>query len=150
MALDRPKEAFMALARGAVPGIDYKTLYRARVLRQHPNLRRVDVQPDDARLPTMTNIPLRVGIPGLELDIPVGHYVLVGWERLDLPYATLWEPGTQGVVPRRTTLHSVLVELGGRANPVTGGFVHGEGKDPYTGLPYWMLGVTSDTVKGKK
>ena len=150
MALDRIKEAFMVLARGAVPGIDYKGHYRARVLRQHKSLRRLDVQPDDPRLPPMSNIPLRVGVPGLEVDIPPGHYVLVGWERPDLPYATLWESGTLGVVPKRTTLHAEMVELGGRANPVTDGLVHGTGKDPYTKLPYWMLGVTSTVVKGKK
>lgn len=160
----RLKGAFQALAYGAVPGIDYMGLYRARVLKQHASLNRVDVQPEDPRLPPMANIPLRVGAPGDRYKLathPGGQprvplYVLVGWERPDLPFATLWEsankvlPG-QAVAVAERAIEAEHVSLGAaELNKVSDGVVHGSGTDPYTGLPYWMLGVTSKVVGAKK
>lgn len=42
------------------------------------------------------------------------------------------------------------VELGSSGLGDTDGLVHGSGSDPCTGLPYWMLGVTSGVVRGEK
>ena len=117
MVLDRMKLALSALARGAEATIDYKALYRAKVLRQHPNLRRLDLGPVDARWPPMSNIPLKVGVPGLEVTIPPGHMVLLGWENGDpeLPYACLWDAGPSGAgtLPLKLTINAKIVELGG-------------------------------------
>jgi hypothetical protein len=151
-SLGRVKGSFVALARGANPNVDYLAPYRARVLKQHSNLRRVDVAPEDPRLPQMSNIPLEVGVPGAEVTVLPGHWVVVGWKggRPDRPFASLWESGEQGTKPVKTTFHASTVELGGNVTPITDGVVTGQGKDPYTGLPYWMLGNSSAVVGAKK
>jgi hypothetical protein len=148
--LDRPKGSLAALS-GVCPTIDYQRLFRGKVLKQHPNLRRVDVQPDDPRLPPMSNIPLRVGVPGLDVTLTPGHRLAIGWEdgQPDRPMTALWEPGTQGTTPVKETFHADVIELGGPVTPIKDGVVTGQGKDPYTGLPYWMLGNSSTTIGAK-
>lgn len=152
MALDRLKAAFVALARGAQPTIDYLAQYRVKVLKQHDNLRRVDLQPEDTRLPPMSNIPLRVGVPGLDVTIAPGEYLLLGWEngRPDRPYASLWEPGTQGTTPLKLTLHANVIELGGGGlTPPVDGVVRGETPCQFTGAPHFASGRTSLAVMAK-
>jgi hypothetical protein len=157
---DRGKGSFAALA-GADPLVDYRAFYRARVVDQapYPNLK-VSVQPIEPKLPPLTNIPLRVGIPGasveLRLDQGDAVFVLVGWEngQPDRPFAALWLAGTAGARReqiKRVILEGLAVELGD-ANlvPVQDGVVTGRGTDPYTGLPYWMLGNSSAVVGAKK
>lgn len=148
---DRLKGAFTALA-GPVPTKVYEVLYRARVLKQHPNLKRLDLQADQAELPPLSNIPLRIGVPGLDATIPPGHSVLISWEngQPDRPYASLWEPGTLGTTPLKLTYYGNFIELGGVTTPVLDGVVTGRGSDPYTGMPYWMLGNSSAVVGAKK
>lgn len=115
VASDRLKGGFAALARD--PLDLYRNLYRARVVRQLGNLQRVDVEPTDPRLPPMSNIPLRVGVPGLEAQILPGHFVMVGWENghPDKPFATMWAPGESGTKPVATTIHASSLSLGGVA-----------------------------------
>lgn len=151
MFLDRPKGSFAALA-AVRPTADFERLFRAKVLKQHTNLKRVDVQPDDPKLPPMSNIPLRIGVPGLDVTVAPGHRLAVGWEdgQPDRPMAALWEPGTQGTKPLKETFHAEVIELGGPVTPIKDGVVTGMGKDPYTGLPYWMLGNSSAIVGAKK
>jgi hypothetical protein len=150
--LDRMKSAWVALARGAHHAIDYQTFYRAQVLRQHGNGNRLDLKPTDPRLPQMSNIPLKVGVPGLEVTITPGHFVLVAWEngRPDQPYATLWDPGELGTTPIKLTLNAATVELGGAVALPVQGVLTGEATDPFTGLPHWMLGNASLRVGAKK
>lgn len=150
-AFDRPKGSLAALS-GVCPTLDYQRVYRCKVLKQHADLRRVDVQPDDPRLPPMSAIPLRVGIPGLDVTITKGHRLSVGWDdgQPDLPFAALWEPGTLGTTPVKVTFNAGVMELGGPVTPVKDGVVTGQGTDPYTGLPYWMLGNSSTTVGAKR
>lgn len=149
--LDRQKEALATLARGAVFD-DYSGVFRAKVLKQHPNRRRVDVQPEDPRLPAMSNIPLRVGVPGVEVVILPGHQVLVGFDNgwPDRPYATGWVPGDGGTVPAKLTLNAQVTELGGTCIPVMDGVVTGMAVDPFTTMPMWMLGNSSTVVGAKK
>lgn len=149
--LDRLKGSFAALA-GPVPTLPYQAFYRARVLKQHANLKRLDLQADAAEIPPLSNIPLRVGVPGLDVTLTPGHSVLVGWEngQPDRPYASLWEPGTLGTTPLKLTYYGTVIELGGVTTPVVDGVVTGQGKDPYTGMFYWMLGNSSTVVGAKK
>jgi hypothetical protein len=116
------KGGFRALARD--PLAIYANLYRAKVVRQLGNLQRVDVVPTDRRLPPMANIPLKVGVPGVEVKILPGHFVLVGWEngQPDKPYATIWAPGTSGTTPVKTTVNASALELGG---PAVEAVIHG-------------------------
>jgi hypothetical protein len=148
--VDRILARFRSVARGAVPDIDYKTTYRAKVLRQHSNKTRLDLAPTDPRLPQMSNVPLKVGVPGLQVTITGGHFVLLGWEngRPDRPYASLWDPGTQGTTPINLTLHASKVELGGVTGPFDG-VLTGQSLDGGTGLQHWMLGNGSSVVKAK-
>lgn len=113
---DRLKGAFRALARGAFPEALYSRVWRAKMVRQKSALR-VDVEPYDLRLPPMANIPLKVGAPGVEVKIPPGHDVAVGWEdgRPDRPYATQWTPGLAGTKPLEVTMHADSLNLGGPA-----------------------------------
>jgi hypothetical protein len=150
--MDRVKAGFERLARGAHATIDYQAQYRAKVLKQNATGNRVDIQPTDSRLPAMSSIPLRVGTPGQEVHILPGHYVLLGWEngRPDRPYVSLWDAGTTGTTPTKVTQHAQVMELGGPVTPVKDGVVTGQGTDPYTGLPYWMLGNSSTTIGAKR
>lgn len=164
-AADRVKGGFQALARGAHATIDYQALYRATVLKQAPNFR-LDIEPEDPRLPPMSNIPLRLGIPGAQVKLRlrdekgarVGEpiKVLVGWEngQPDRPFCALWLSGPTGAQRdqiEKVVFEGTVVELGGAGlTPVQDGVVTGRGKDPYTSLPYWMLGSSSSVVGAKK
>lgn len=152
--MDRLKGAFLALARGADPTIDYKALYRGKVLKQHDNLRRVDLQPSDPRLPPMSNIPLRVGVPGLDVTVPPGHLLLIGWEngQPDHPFACLWEAGTEGdgTTPLKLTLNATVIELGGSGlQPPLDGVVRAQTPCQFTGAPHFASGSTSLAVMAK-
>jgi hypothetical protein len=153
MVFDRLKGAFQILARGAHATIDYQAHYRAKVLKQASNHRRVDVQPVLDKLPAMANIPLRVGVPGLEVVLLPGDFVLVGFEngQPDLPYATLWEAGPNSPTPVKLTLHVSSMELGGPSlvAPVDG-IVRAETPCQYTGAPHFVSGKTSLTILAKK
>jgi len=89
---DRFKRALEAFLLAVFARIDYLALYPAKVVSQNGD-GSVDVQPDDARLPGMTSVPLRFGLPGLELKVTSGARVLIGFENGDprRPVATAWE-----------------------------------------------------------
>lgn len=113
--------AFLGLARGADPAALYRGVYRANVVKQHASRKRVDVEPEEDFLPPMSNIPLKVGIPGADPTLVPGHLVLVGWEngRPDRPYAGTWDAGTgvTGTIPRELAfVVGDLLELGARRN----------------------------------
>lgn len=149
-AFDRLKKVILDLARGATN--TYVGSFRGKLLKQHSNLRRVDVRPDSPDLPPLTNIPLKVGVPGVEVTLPGGHTVQVSWEdgRPDRPIATLWDPGTGGAVPLKVVWHGKRIELGGPCDPIRAGVLTGESRDPYTGMEHWMLGNASTAVAAKK
>lgn len=84
------------IVRAVMRGVDYYALYRARVVAQSADLLKLDVQPDDARIPGMSGIELRLGIPGFKVKVAAGQHCLVGWDagRPSLPYALLWDAGS--------------------------------------------------------
>lgn len=159
--MDRLKGAMRSLARGAFPETLYSRIWRARMVLQK-STRRVDVSPYDTRIPPMANIPLMVGVPGVEVKIVPGHDVAVGWEdgRPDRPYATMWIPGSPGTdptshstLPLRTAIQALLVELGGDGIvPLlpTDGVLTGLALDPFTGAPHFALGNASVRVMARK
>lgn len=73
--------------------VDYLALYPGRVVSQAGS--KVDVQLDTDRIPSPSNVPLRLGIPGATVDLNVGGgvRVLVGWDGGDpqKPYAHLFD-----------------------------------------------------------
>lgn len=149
--LDRLKAAMTSVARGAQPTIDYLPFYRGKLVKQHANLRRVDVVPTDPRLPAMSNIPLRTGVAGAEQILTPGDDVLVGWENgwPDQPFAESAPAAPGGKVPVRTTLHATKIELG-ENTLATEGVLNGLAVDPFTGLQHWQLGNASTRVGAKK
>jgi hypothetical protein len=146
---DRLKGGVMAFARAAFSRVDYYALYAAKAVAQSADGRRLDVVPDDKRLPAMNSVPLLLGLPGATVKVSAGAKVLVGWSGGDpsAPYTTLWNGGETVLT---LSLSAAKIELGGTGLTPLDGFVHGRGSDPSTGLPYWMLGSTSGVVLGVK
>lgn len=91
---DRIAGALRAIVRAEAPGRAV-TWYRGRVVAQSGQT--VDVRLDDASMPGLTRVPLWHGLPGIEVTVPAGLGVLVGFEGrgYDVPIAALWEPGSQ-------------------------------------------------------
>ena len=74
--------------------IDYLALYSAVVKGQNDNL--LEVLPDDKRIPEISGLKIKTGIPGVQIKVQNGSKVLVGFENGDPshPYAALWEQAT--------------------------------------------------------
>jgi len=161
---DRLKGPLKKLARHADPLFFFRSLYRARVIGQSSDRRLVDVVPEDDRLPTMTSVPLRSGVPGMTVKlrlhdsfgtaIPVT--VLVGWENASptRPFAALWEHMmAPDCIERISVPVHAIIEIGGTdLDPLRDGVLTGQSIDPFTSLPHWQLGNASPTVlaKGKE
>lgn len=113
---DRIKAPWWALLRGAFARVDYLALYRAKVVSQSGQT--LDVQPDDSRIPGLSGVPILLGLPGCEVQVQPGCYVLVGWQNGDpaQPYALLWEGGASTTT---ITVKAQTVNLGDEG----GGFV---------------------------
>lgn len=91
--MDRLKEAFLALVGAAVPRIDYFTTYRCKVVKQSADGSKVDLKPDDSRIPQCSDILIKWGPPGITALITVGCFMHLGWENGDpgRPYACFAE-----------------------------------------------------------
>lgn len=91
--LDRIKGALASFVRGLFPQIDYLARYPARVVGQNAD-GTLELVPDDARLPGLSGVPIRIGIPGVTVKVTAGR-VLLGFAGGDpsKPVAELWEGG---------------------------------------------------------
>lgn len=71
---------------------DYHAQYVARVVKQGDD-GSLDVIPDNAKIPGMTGVPIRYGVPGIFAKVEPGARVLVGFEGGNpaKPIATVWE-----------------------------------------------------------
>lgn len=85
--------AFDAMARRALREVDYLAVYPAKVVQQNDD-GTLDVLADSPRVALPRAIRYRT-LPGLELTVPAGTRVAVGFEQGDpsRPYAALWELG---------------------------------------------------------
>lgn len=116
---DRIAEPLTRIVKGGLPGVDYLGWYRARVVRQALSTATrkmtVDVVPDDKRIPPLSAITLKLGLPGADVQISPGAYVLVGWENGDpaKPQAALWDGGEAD--PIKVVLNAVQLFLGTEA-----------------------------------
>ncbi len=92
---DRAKEALLAILSMGTPRIDYYTTYRCRVVKQSADLTKVDIKPDDKRIPQRSDVPIKWGIPGVKAKIVPGCFVNHGWDNGDpsQPYVALIEGG---------------------------------------------------------
>jgi hypothetical protein len=89
---DRAKAAFEALVRGVLPDLDFLARYPARVVKQNGD-GTLELIPDDARIPGMSKVPIRYGVPGIRATVAPGARVLLGFAggNRDAPEAELWE-----------------------------------------------------------
>lgn len=74
---DRLKRAIRGMVRGAQQPIDYLSMFVGTVVAQSGG--RIDVKPDDSRIPTMAGVPLFASPPQWSLSVAPGGKVLVGW-----------------------------------------------------------------------
>jgi hypothetical protein len=99
--MSAPLDALLRIIEGLVgPRLDHLALYPCRVVAQSADLTRLDLQPDSARVPPCAGVPIRHGIPGVTVTVPVGARVLLGYAGGDpaQPYAALWEAGSVTLV----------------------------------------------------
>ena len=112
MSQDRLKTAARAIS-GLDPMVPYRYLYRAQVVSQSAsNLDQVDVRPDDPSVPEMAGVPLRHGIPGVQVQVRPGCHVVVGWANGEpnAPFAALWEAGADVL---QLIVDATAIKLGG-------------------------------------
>ena len=96
--------------------VDLLACYRAKLAAQSSDLTKVDLVPDDTRLPGVGSVPLKLGLPGCTVQVSAGAYLLLGWEGGDpsKPYAVpCWEDGAS--VVNLTTTASTLYKIDGGA-----------------------------------
>lgn len=72
--------------------LDVLAAYPARVVSQHSD-GTIDVVPDSATIPSLTNVPIRYGVPGISAKVNTGSRVMIEFAEGDAryPMATIWE-----------------------------------------------------------
>jgi len=83
---DAPRSLGDALARAVearLPSPLWTRLHPSRVVSQAAEDRSLQVFPDDGAVPPMTSVPLRTGIPGLDVEVNAGARVLLAFEEGD-------------------------------------------------------------------
>lgn len=76
--LKRALERFISRTL-ALPTVDFRAHYPSKVIGQNAD-GSLELQPDDTRLPTLSRVPLRLGIPGVTVKIAAGSRVLLFFE----------------------------------------------------------------------
>ena len=86
--------ALHAIVRQTTAGVDYPALSPGKVVFQQQD-GTLDIETDHDRVPHLSGIPMRLGLPGVTVKVKNGARVLVGFENGDAtrPVATLWEAG---------------------------------------------------------
>lgn len=89
---DRIKAGLVQLIEGQTRRIDYLALYPCRVVAQNAD-GTLELQPDSAAVPSLSKVPIRLGVPGVKVKVAAGCRVLLGFEGGDAqrPAAFLWE-----------------------------------------------------------
>lgn len=114
--------AFEKIIRKFCKRIDYMAMYPARVVSQNGD-GSLELKPDDTRLPGMSKVPIRYGIPGVKVKVPSGARVAIEFERADpaRPVATVWDGGLKEIEITASTVAKVnapRVELAGGGPPI--------------------------------
>lgn len=92
---DRIRKGLVLLVREALSSVDYFALYEATVVSQNAN-GTLELRTETSKLPGLQQVPIRHGIPGVEVDVVAGGRVLVGFRNGDpsRPFAALWDAAT--------------------------------------------------------
>jgi hypothetical protein len=96
--MDRTLGAFKAIIQRFVgnwivgPHVDYLASYPSTAVTQNAD-GTLEIQPDDSRLPSLSSVPIRYGVPGVSAQIANGGRVLLSFAGGDpaKPIATVWE-----------------------------------------------------------
>lgn len=90
--LNDGKALLFGLVERALERTDYHAQYVARVVSQNSD-GLLSVVPDNDKMPPMTEVPIRYGVPGISAKVESGARVLIGFEGGDRrrPIATVWE-----------------------------------------------------------
>lgn len=96
--MDRTLGAFKAIIQRFVgnwilgPRMDYLAKYPATAVTQNGD-GTLEIQPDDSRLPSLSSVPIRYGVPGVEARIANGGRVRLEFDAGDpaRPIVTVWE-----------------------------------------------------------
>lgn len=111
-AVDRVRGAIDRLVERSASRVDLLARYEARVVRQSPVDDSLELVPEDTRIPPLSDVPLRVPMPGCRILVAGGARVLLGWERGDptRPYAESFT--TSGGATTRLDVKADEVRLG--------------------------------------
>lgn len=92
---DRLKSAVEGIVKRLVASYQYHAPYTAKIIAQAGD-GTLEVLPDDPRLPSLTGIPLRTFVPGVDIKVKAGGTVLIQFENGDpsRPIATLFDGGS--------------------------------------------------------
>lgn len=96
--MDRSLGAFRSLIERFVgnaligPRVDYLGAYPCVAVTQNGD-GTLELQPDDARLPPLSSVPIRYGVPGVSATVANGGRVMVEFAGADpaKPFASVWE-----------------------------------------------------------
>ena len=139
-ALSDGKAWLAVIVETVMRRVDYHALYVARVVTQHGD-GTIDVVPDTDKIPPMTEVPIRYGLPGISAKVKPGARVLIGFEggEASRPIATVWESAAIEEL-RITSDKAVIVvapdvQLGDEGRPTRssgrrGGYHHRPFGDP--------------------
>jgi hypothetical protein len=112
VVFSRGLEAFRKMVLAVLPRLDYQACYFAKVVKFDQGRQQVDLEPDDARLPTLQGVPFR-GPPGAlwHIDESSKPTVLVTWENGD-PSRPVAFGFAAGAHVLKATWTADLLELG--------------------------------------
>ena len=139
--LDALKESIRLIIDHAMRRVDYFALYPAKVVSQNAD-RTLELKPESSKLPQMSKVPIRLGIPGASVRVSAGARVLVGFENGDpkRPYAGLWDTAS---------LVELVIDGGSnavaRVGSTTQGHVHSGTAGPY---PVSLFTATDTIANG--
>ena len=93
--MSRAFDTLKRLVEGITARVDYHVLYAGTVLAQAAD-GTVDVRLDSTKMPGVSGVKIRHGLPGFTCVVPSGARVLVGFEDGSpaKPYVALWESGS--------------------------------------------------------
>jgi hypothetical protein len=117
-SFDRLKRALVAIIDHRMHRVDYLALYPARVASQNSD-GTLELVPDGTRFKGISRVPLRLGLPGVTVEVEKDSRVLVGFEAGDKarPYASVWDTSTVKSITIKAETKVVVdapsVELGG-------------------------------------
>lgn len=99
MDSDRLKKAllgFFQSARAQDDGIDFLACYPAKIVSQNASDFTLELIPEDPRLPSISKVPLRPAIPGLQIKVAPGGRALLFFEggSPKAPAAALFQSST--------------------------------------------------------